>query len=127
MLLSFIKDDNNVFVKENKSIIPAWHMRTMVGIELKEENNEFYDLYNAKREKVNTELSTLLLPENKSDNSLSVVQNNEIKFLVVNQILGTFSDSGIVAPYHYRLVMHYWRDKAQDPTPLVISYEYQAS
>ncbi|RKS84817.1 hypothetical protein DES39_2034 [Orbus hercynius] len=126
--MQFYRQKKHVDVIEIQSTVPAWHMRAMAGIKLQKENNERYVSLNHNGEEITLPPTTLEVLEDKIDSYSAVSpQNDEIAFLVVNQILGTFADSGALSPYHYRLVMHYWRDKTRDPTPLVISYEYQAS
>ncbi|RKS84432.1 hypothetical protein DES39_2171 [Orbus hercynius] len=125
VLLQFYRQKKHVDVIEIQSTVPAWHMRAMAGIEISELE---YMLLDEKGQNIFISEQLVASEEPKHNEQISdELQQSKIYFLRVNQVLGIFADSGVVSPYHYRLVMHYWRDKVQDPTPLVISYEYQAS
>lgn len=115
VVLSFSQDKLNVRVTENKVAMIAWHKRSIENDTLTENEYNIVD--------ENGQLAQVMQSTEEAE---SEQQKNKIYFLLVNQLLGEFDDSRIEKPYNYQLVMHYWRSKSEDSSPLVLSYQYNA-
>lgn len=126
MSLYFSKADRNVMVKEGTEILSNWQMRTMDGIELKLSNGERYWLIDengkTQAELANETVATTTHKPTSQPNN--VAGNDSLFFLRVNQILGKVELEIKPKPLAYQLVMYYWRDKSENKTPLLLSYDY---
>lgn len=115
VILSLSQDKLNVRVTENEVAMTTWHKRSIENDTLTEDEYNIVDENGQSAQAMQS-----------AEEVESKQQKNEIYFLLVNQILGEFDDSGIEKPYNYQLVMHYWRSKSEDSSPLALSYQYNA-